>query len=98
MLRRTAPLRAALEEVAREEERTPAQVAVAWLLANPALSAPILGAELPAHVDELFAAADWELPVAAKERLEAAAVESDPLAGLPALYGTHPRQRMPPRR
>ena len=98
MLGRTAPLRAALDEVAREEERTPAQVAVAWLLANPALSAPILGAELPAHVDELFAAAYWELPVAAKERLEAVAVESDPLAELPALYGTHHRQRMPPRR
>lgn len=98
ILRRTAPLRAALDEVAREEERTPAQVAVAWLLANPALSAPILGAELPGHVDELFAAADWELPAAAKERLDAVTVESDPLAELPALYGTHPRQRMPPRR
>ena len=85
-----------LDEVAREEERTPAQVAVAWLLANPVLSAPILGAELPAHVDELFAAADWGLPAAAKERLDAVTVESDPLAELPALYGTHPRQRMPP--
>jgi len=98
MLRRTAPLRAALDHVAREEGRTPAQVAVAWLLANPLLSAPILGAELPAHVDELFAAANWELPAAAKERLDAVAVESDPLAELPVLYGTHPRQRMPPRR
>ena len=98
MLRRTAQLRAALATVAREEERTPAQVAVAWLLANPVLSAPILGAELPAHVDELFAAASWELPAAAKERLDAVAVESDPLAALPTLYGTHPRQRVPPRR
>ena len=98
MLRRTAPLRAAVTEVAREEERTPAQVAVAWLLANPALSAPILGAELPAHVDELFAAADWELPATAKERLAAVAVETDPLGELPALYGNHPRQRVPPRR
>ena len=98
MLRVTAPLRAVLEAVAREEERTPAQVAVAWLLANPALSAPILGAELPAHVDELFAAADWELPAAAKARLDTVAVESDPRAAMPALYGDHPRQRVPPRR
>ena len=98
MLRRTASLRATLDEVAREAQRTPAQVAVAWLLANPALTAPILGAELPAHVDELFAAADWELPAAAKERLDATAVESDPRAELPALYGTQPRQHVPPRR
>ena len=98
MLRRTAQLRTALDQVAREEGRTPAQVAVAWLLANPALSAPIIGAELPVHVDELFAAAAWELPAAAKERLDAVAVESDPPTELPALYGTHPRQRVPPRR
>ena len=71
---------------------------MAWLLANPVLTAPILGAELPSHVDELFATADWELPAAAKERLEAVTVESDSLAELPALYGTHPRQRVPPRR
>ena len=98
MLRRTASLRATLDEVAREAQRTPAQVAVAWLLANQALTAPILGAELPAHVDELFAAADWELPAAAKERLDATAVESDPRAALPALYGNPPRQHVPPRR
>jgi aryl-alcohol dehydrogenase-like predicted oxidoreductase len=98
MLRVTAPLRATLGAVAQEEERTRAQVAVAWLLANPTLSAPILGAELPAHVDELFAAADWELPAMAKERLDATAVESDPRAELPALFGSQPRQRVPPRR
>ena len=84
--------------MAREEAQTPAQVAVAWLLATPTLSAPILGAELPAHVDELFAAADWKLPAAAKERLDATAVESDPRAALPALYGNHPRQHVPARR
>ena len=98
MLRVAAPVLAALDEVARELGRTPAQVAVAWLLANPALSAPILGAELPAHVDELFAAAGWELPAAAKERLDAASVESDPCAVLPAFPANQARQNVPARR
>ena len=98
MLRRTAPLRAALDEVARQAERTPAQVAVAWLLANPALSAPILGAELPVHVDELYAATRWELPAAARERLDAASPAPDPHSVLPAFPVNQPRQNVPARR
>ena len=53
---------ATLVEIARRHDRTPGQVAVAWILDHPEITAPILGADLPAHVDEAFAAAEWTLP------------------------------------
>ena len=97
-LRVAAPVLAVLYEVAAELGRSPAQVAVAWLLANPVLSAPILGAELPAHVEELFGAVGWEMPAEAKARLDASAVEPDPHEVLPVFGGNHARQAVPPRR
>ena len=42
-------------------DRTPAQVAIAWILDHPDVTAPILGADLPEHVDEAFGAAEWRL-------------------------------------
>ena len=53
---------ATLVEIARRHDRTPGQVAIAWILDHPEITAPILGADLPAHVDEAFAAAEWKLP------------------------------------
>ena len=64
------PVIAALVDVARELGKTPAQVAIAWLLANPALSAPILGPDLPEHVDEAAGAIGWRLPPEQKARLD----------------------------
>ena len=56
-----------LTEVGARHERTPGQVAIAWILDHPEVTAPILGADRPEQVDEAFAALDWSLP--AEERV-----------------------------
>jgi len=57
-------------EVAEERGVTRAQVALAWLLGQPAVTAPIVGATKMAHLDEAIAAVDLELGVDEIERLE----------------------------
>ncbi|HZV52430.1 MAG TPA: aldo/keto reductase [Candidatus Dormibacteraeota bacterium] len=42
----------AVAEVAREVEASPAQVAIAWVLAQPGVTAPIVGASRPEQLDE----------------------------------------------
>ncbi len=51
-----------LIDVGARHGKTPAQVAVAWLLAHPEVTAPMIGPDLPEHVDETFGALGWELP------------------------------------
>ena len=41
--------------------RSPAQVALAWILDHEELTAPIVGADLPEHVDEAIGATGWRL-------------------------------------
>ena len=72
------PVIAALADVAGELGKTPAQVAIAWLLANPALSAPILGPDLPEHVEEAVGAVGWRLPPEQKARLDEASADGGP--------------------
>ena len=48
-----------------------AQVALAWVLTNPAVSAPIVGATKPHHLPEAVAALDLELTPEEIEALEA---------------------------
>ena len=62
----------ALLEVAREVGRTPAQVAINWVLSNPAVTAPIIGARTVAQLEENLAASGWRLDEAALARLNAA--------------------------
>lgn len=50
----------------------PAQVALAWLLHNPAVTAPILGATKSHHVDDAVAALDIQLTDQELDTLEAA--------------------------
>ncbi|MGH8173286.1 MAG: aldo/keto reductase, partial [Rhodanobacteraceae bacterium] len=47
---------AALDEVAANHRATPAQIALAWLIARPGISAPIASATRVEHVRELAAA------------------------------------------
>lgn len=61
----------ACQEVAAERGVQPAQVAIAWLLSKPAVTAPIIGATKLAHLDTALAALDVELSAAEIERLEA---------------------------
>jgi aryl-alcohol dehydrogenase-like predicted oxidoreductase len=67
---------AALRAVAAARGVPPAQVALAWLLGNPAVSAPIIGATRAAHLDDALAAVDLHLA-------------ADEVAGLEAPYRPH---------
>jgi aryl-alcohol dehydrogenase (NADP+) len=48
-------------EVARRLGTTPAQVALAWLLRQPGITAPIIGASKTAHLEEAIAALEIKL-------------------------------------
>ena len=58
-------------EIAGERDLPPARVALAWLLAKPAVSAPIVGATRLSHVDDAIAAIDVTLSEDEVARLEA---------------------------
>lgn len=51
----------ALHEVASETGRTPAQVAINWLLCNPVVTAPIIGARTLKQLTDNMGAAGWRL-------------------------------------
>jgi aryl-alcohol dehydrogenase-like predicted oxidoreductase len=51
----------ALERVAQARGRPMAQTALAWLLTNPVVTAPIIGANTPAQLQELLGAAGLRL-------------------------------------
>jgi aryl-alcohol dehydrogenase-like predicted oxidoreductase len=59
----------ALDEVAKGLRAKPSQVALAWLMARPAVTAPIASATSVAQLRELMAAAALDLDAAAMERL-----------------------------
>jgi aryl-alcohol dehydrogenase-like predicted oxidoreductase len=48
-------------ELAARRGVTPAQIALAWLLSRPGVTAPIVGASRPAHLEEAVAALDLRL-------------------------------------
>jgi 1-deoxyxylulose-5-phosphate synthase len=60
-----------VREIAAERETAPAQVALAWLLAKPAVTAPIVGATKLRHLEDALAAVDLDLSAEEVERLEA---------------------------
>jgi len=51
----------AVEQVAKARGVSMAQVALAWLRRNPVVTAPIIGATKPRHLDEAVAALDLDL-------------------------------------
>jgi aryl-alcohol dehydrogenase-like predicted oxidoreductase len=63
---------AALDEVASEAGATPAQVALAWLAAQPGVTAPIASATSRAQLDELLGVLTLELSGEQVERLTVA--------------------------
>jgi len=60
-----------LNDVARERGAQPADVALAWLLSKPAVTAPIIGTTKPQHLDTAIAATELELTPDEISRLEA---------------------------
>src|SRR6185437_6898926 len=59
-----------LQEVAREHSRKPTQIALAWILSRPGLTAPIIGASKMEHLDDAVAALEVKLGEADVKRLE----------------------------
>jgi aryl-alcohol dehydrogenase-like predicted oxidoreductase len=62
----------AVEQIAREHGATPGQVALAWILARPAITAPIASATSVEQTRELLGAADLRLNADALAILDAA--------------------------
>jgi aryl-alcohol dehydrogenase-like predicted oxidoreductase len=62
----------ALDEVADDHRATPAQVALAWLMARPSITAPIASATSPAQLADLIAAAKLKLDEGAVQKLSEA--------------------------
>ncbi|HTV09304.1 MAG TPA: aldo/keto reductase [Candidatus Aquilonibacter sp.] len=64
-------------EIAAHRNVKPAQVALAWILAKPAVSAPIIGASKPGHLEDALAALTLKLT-------------DDEIKQLEELYEPHP--------
>lgn len=62
---------AALRDVAAQAGMSMTRMSVAWVLANPVVTAPLLGASRPEQLDETLAAAAVSLPADVKARLDA---------------------------
>jgi aryl-alcohol dehydrogenase-like predicted oxidoreductase len=79
-----------VKDLAKELGHTPAQVALAWTLQNPVVTAPIIGARTLAQLEDNLAALDVEFEARHLERLDQA---SAPDLGFPhaMLAGDHIR-------
>jgi aryl-alcohol dehydrogenase-like predicted oxidoreductase len=63
---------AELLRIGRERRKTPAQVAIAWLLSHPELSAAMIGPDSPEQVEENVGGTDWSLAPQERAALDAA--------------------------
>jgi len=59
-----------LEPLTRDARRTPAQLAIAWVLRRPEVTSAIVGARRPAQIEETAPAGDWELTGAELAQVE----------------------------
>ena len=59
-----------LEEIGAEHDRSPGEVAIAWTLRHPAVTAAIVGGRRPDQVDGIIGAADFRLSEDELERIE----------------------------
>ena len=66
-----------VKEIAKRYDKTPAQVAVAWVLRRPELTAAIVGARRKGQIAETAAASEWELPNDAIDEIEETLVERE---------------------
>jgi aryl-alcohol dehydrogenase-like predicted oxidoreductase len=61
-----------LREIGEHHEKSPAEIAIAWTLRHPAVSAAIVGGRRPDQVDGIVGAADFRLSESEVEEVEAA--------------------------
>ena len=66
---------AALDEAAQRTGTTPARVAIAWVMAQPGVTAPIASASTLEQLDELFEASQMVLDAATLDLLNRASAE-----------------------
>ena len=71
MLSKALSLVERLRAIADKHGRTPGEVAIAWTLRHPAITATIVGARKPEQVDELIGAATFRLSPQEIEELDA---------------------------
>jgi aryl-alcohol dehydrogenase-like predicted oxidoreductase len=64
--------------VADEVQKTPAQVALNWLLQKPTVTAPIIGARTVAHLEDNLGATGWSLTSEQISRLDQASAQPLP--------------------
>ena len=68
----------ALFEVSEEADKTPAQVAINWLLQRPGVTAPIIGARTMAQLGANLGAAGWDLAPEHVDKLNQASAVQPP--------------------
>jgi aryl-alcohol dehydrogenase (NADP+) len=59
-------------KIAADRQVPRAQVALAWVASRPGITAPIIGATKPHHIDDAVAALDIELTAAELQHLDSA--------------------------
>lgn len=59
----------ALEEIGKSHDKTVAQTALAWMLTNPVITAPIIGANTPEQLHDLLGASGYRLNEGEMKRL-----------------------------
>ena len=68
-----------LIDIGARHEKTPGQVALAWILDHPEISAVIIGPDRPEHVEENFGAVGWQLAREEREQLDAVSKHELPM-------------------
>jgi aryl-alcohol dehydrogenase-like predicted oxidoreductase len=61
-----------LMSIAAERGRTPAQIAIAWILSRPGISSAMIGPDASAHVDENIGGVGWKLSDEERRKLDEA--------------------------
>ena len=61
---------AGLQRLADEAGTPLTTLAIAWVLANPAITAPLLGASRPEQLDDTLAAVEYKLDPSLKQKLD----------------------------
>jgi aryl-alcohol dehydrogenase-like predicted oxidoreductase len=69
-LRRNVDKVERLREIAQRFGKTMPQLAVAWVLSNPAVTSAIVGVRRPEHITGVLPAADWDLDDATRSEIE----------------------------
>jgi len=60
----------AVHQVANELGKTPAQVAIAWVLSHPEVTCAISGADTIEQFEDVLGGLDWTLPTEARQQLD----------------------------